>query len=89
MVELKEMLIGVIFTAVAVVVALAVYPTIHNAVDPAIYGINASGVKVITGWTNSTPLTGGEIAMFALIPLLTCTAIALTPLGLLWLMAQQ
>jgi hypothetical protein len=89
MVELREMLIGVIFTAIAVIVSLAVYPMIHNAVDPAIRAYNASGSLVITGWTNTSPLTAGETAMINIIPLLTCAAIALTPLSLLYFMSKQ
>jgi hypothetical protein len=71
--DLREILLAVIFTAIAVVVALNVYPTVHNA------------VFTMTG--NTTPLTGVETAMLQLIALIFPAAIALTPVTLLYAMS--
>jgi hypothetical protein len=74
MVDLREILIGVIFTAIAVVVALAIYPSVHNA------------VFTMTG--NTTPMSAVETAMLNLIVLIFPAAIALTPVALLYKMSQ-
>ncbi len=73
--DLREVLLGVIFTAIAVVIALNIYPVVHNA------------VFTMTG--NTSPLNGTETAMLQLVALIFPAAIALTPVSLLYAMSRN
>lgn len=73
--DLREVLLAVFFTAIAVVVAVSIYPTIHNAVFS------------MTG--NTTPLSSVETAMLQLICLIFPAGIALTPISLIYVMSKQ
>jgi hypothetical protein len=86
--EMSEIIIAVLFTAIAVVVALAIYPTVHNAIDTCT-SRNASNYQQCYTWSNTTPITGIESAMLNLIVLIFPAAIALTPIGLLYLMSKR
>lgn len=84
--DLREVLLAVFFTAIAVVVAVSIYPVIHNAVDPC-QTYNAS--MACTAWKNTSPMSGVELAMLNLITLIFPAGIALTPVGLIYVMSKQ
>jgi hypothetical protein len=85
--DLREILLAVIFTAIAIVVALNVYPVVHNSVDFC-SAYNATGTNCLT-WKNTSPVSGVESAMLGLITLIFPAAIALTPVSLLYVMSHH
>jgi hypothetical protein len=88
--DLREILLAVIFTAIAVVVALNVYPTVHNAVNFCnTYNGTHTTDAACTSWKNTSPVSGVESAMLGLITLIFPAAIALTPVTLLYVMSHH
>ncbi len=83
-------LLALIFSVISVVMALAIYPSVHNTLSPCgtYNGTHTTDAACVV-WKNTTPLTGIETALLSLITLIFPAAIALTPVGLLYLMSRN
>jgi hypothetical protein len=73
--DLRDLLVGFLFTTIAIIFALQTYPMVHNAVFSMV--------------GNTTPLSTFETSMLTLLTLIYPAAIALIPVGLLYKMTEH
>jgi len=84
--QMAMMLGAIIGIVVAVFVATALYPTVHNAVGMCT-ATNSTGD--CTTWQNTTALSGSESSMLDLTKIFFPLGIGLLPIGMIYIATRK